>query len=116
MLLCTQTDVLGARFGEEAAVRMLAQAGFDALDYSMFSMTKPDFHLNGDHYQPYVQHLKDVADECGVTFYQAHAPFNFGLESDPEARKNVVIPTTVRAIQIAAQLGVKVIVVHPLQY
>ena len=116
MLLCTQTDALGARYGDEKAVRMLAEAGFDALDYSMFGMTKADFHLNQPDYAPYVQHLRDVADECGIVFYQAHAPFNFGMEGDPELREKFVIPTTVRSMQIAAQLGVKVIVVHPLQY
>ena len=38
MLLVTQTDMLGRYFGDIKAVEMIADAGFDAIDYSMFEI------------------------------------------------------------------------------
>ncbi len=34
MLLSTQTDLLGQRHGDEEAIRLLKEAGFDAFDFS----------------------------------------------------------------------------------
>lgn len=111
MLLSTQTDYLGAKFGNERAVRMLAEAGFDAFDLSMFH-TDLDIIAHGDHVE-YAKGLRAVADECGILCNQAHAPFptSYGDERDEE-----VFRVTVRAMEVAAILGAKCIVVHPRQH
>ena len=77
MLLSTQTDRFGQRFGDEKAVRMLAAAGFDGIDYSMFGMIRPDHILRSDAAEKHIDALKAAAEECGVVFNQAHAPFSF---------------------------------------
>ena len=38
MLLSTQTEVLAGLYGEAEAIRMLAKAGFDGFDLSLFAM------------------------------------------------------------------------------
>lgn len=116
MLLSTQTDRFGQRFGDEKAIRMLAEAGFDAIDYSMFGMVDPDHILNGETAFAYVDHLKEVADECGVVFNQAHAPFSFRNWDDEEHYNSFIFPTVVRALELAARMGVKIIVVHPIHH
>ena len=46
MLLVTQTHVLDKRFGMKKTIELLAEAGFDGIDLSMFEMTyNPDSAL-----------------------------------------------------------------------
>lgn len=116
MLLCTQTHRLADAFGDETAIRMLAEAGFDALDYSMFGMENPDHHLRGEDAFAYVDNLKKVADECGVKFIQAHAPFVFKDWDRPNYYEEEILPTIRRAIELVSRLGVEIIVVHPLHH
>lgn len=116
MLLSTQTDRFGQRFGDENAVRMLAAAGFDAIDYSMFGMIHEDHILRSDEAEKYVDHLRAVAEECGVVFNQAHAPFSFKGWDDPEIFNKEIFPTVARSVELAARMGVKIIVVHPLHH
>ena len=116
MLLSTQTDRFGQRFGDEKAVRMLADAGFDAIDYSMFGMIRPDHILRSDAAEKYIDTLKAAAEACGVVFNQAHAPFSFKGWDDPAVFNNEIFPTVARAVTLAGRLGVKIIVVHPLHF
>ena len=62
MLLSTQTEVLGPLFGEPQAIRMLAQAGFDAFVLSLFSMfSDPNYAMNRPDYQEYAASLRSPA-------------------------------------------------------
>ena len=116
MLLSTQTDRFGQRFGDEKAVHMLAEAGFDAIDYSMFGMTNPGHILCSEEAEKYVDNLRNTAKECGVVFNQAHAPFTFKGWDDPEIYNKEIFPTVSRAVTLAGRMGVKIIVVHPLHF
>lgn len=115
MVLSTQTDVAGKRFGEEKAIRWICEAGFDALDYSMFHMQDDDCVLNGPDFEKRVLELKKIADGYGVFFNQAHAPFPSFKVNDAEYSKKI-FPKIVRSVEIAGILGVKNIVVHPTDY
>ena len=74
--ISTETHMLNKLVGEEKAIRMLAEAGFDCYDLSLFSMApsdwksktiiKGDHPLQGDDYRAFVQNLRRVADECGI--------------------------------------------------
>lgn len=121
MKLSTQTDALAQRFGDERAIRMLAAAGFDAIDYSMFSMNadggvNPAHPLNGPDYREYARHLRAVADECGVVFNQAHAPFVFRDWGDRQTYEETILPTIRRSVEAAGIMGCAVIVVHPIHH
>ena len=71
-----------------------------------------------DDYAEYALHLKEVAEECGISFNQAHAPFAMDMsvwETDPEAWEDVLLRIR-RSIEIAGIVGAPRIVVHPVQY
>ena len=109
-----ETLYLAKRFGDERAVQILAEAGFDYIDYTMDHMVRADSPLNAPNYREYAQNLLTTAESYGVTFNQAHAPFEFdwnhvSIEQD-------VIPTTIRSLEIASIMGIDTVIVHPLHY
>ena len=114
MILSTQTHAAAAAFGFEEAVKMIAQAGFDALDMSMFYaddtkwMFEPGFETR-------IRQGKALAEACGVYFNQAHAPFPT-IKANDEAYNRENLPRVIRSIEIAGMLGVKNIVVHPVVF
>jgi len=112
MLICSTTGALAKLYGEEKALDMLKEAGFDAADLSLFDMKDPENRWNGDDYKEKARALRAHAEKIGLPILQAHAPFNFGMEDF----EGIHIPTVCRSIEIAALAGVKKIVVHPLQY
>ena len=74
MLLSTQTDVTASRYGQAEAVRMIAAAGFDAADISMFDDPYNNWmYLDG--FEEHVGEIKRAAKEAGIVLNQAHAPF-----------------------------------------
>lgn len=115
MYLVTQTDCLLKTLGEEGAIRTLAEAGFDAIDWSFFIYTTDDDCIWWtDNWKEHALHLKAVADECGITFRQAHAPFATSLGKEPY--DTIVMERIRRSMEISALLGIKNIVVHPRQH
>ncbi|MBQ7337293.1 MAG: sugar phosphate isomerase/epimerase [Clostridia bacterium] len=114
MIISTQTDILAQRFSQEEAIRILAGAGYDAYDISLFSMLRDDDIFNSDAYLDYTKMLKSVADECGIVCNQAHAPFPSSKNDD--AYNAVIFPRIVRSMEIAATLGAKQIIVHPVHH
>ena len=122
MKLSTQISGLAGRFGDEEAIRRLAAAGYDSLDFSLFQMSNDNSPFNGDGWREYAQHLKAVGDECGITFNQSHCPFVFKWDPEWNDRSkwtyfdNVIFPRHVRAIEICSIVGVKNLVVHPLHH
>ena len=115
MLLSTQTDLLGVAFGYEKTVEMIADGGFDAIDFSFFPMDDPECPLYNDDAEDYMRSLRALAESKGVVFNQAHAPFGFP-GSDEADFENKVIPKVARAMKLASILGVKIIIVHPLHH
>lgn len=117
MKLCTQTDVTAKRYGEEKAIEILAKAGYDAIDISCFDMldrTK-ESPKNTDNYVAYAKKLKKIADDNGVTFDQAHAPFPSSLPNADEFNEEVS-KKIIRSMEFCGLLGVKNIIVHPKQH
>ncbi len=114
MLLVTTTDCLAKRYGMEQAIDMIADAGFDALDFSAFELGKDDCPLLGDGYREWALAMRQKAESRGLRFVQAHAPFP---SSVPEEERNPIIKERIlRAMEISALLGVEIIVVHPVQH
>ncbi len=112
MKLVTQTDNLNARYGDEKAVRMICEAGFDGIDYSMFCMDDDDNILNTRKYAAHAEKLRKIAESYKVTFEQSHAPFpSFRVGDNAYNRKTM--PRVERAIEISGILGAKACVVHP---
>lgn len=115
MLLSTQTDVVFRTLGEAEGVEVFARAGYDAIDFSMFPMTNPNCPWNTCDPQNFAKTLRKQAEDAGVRFNQAHAPFPSWKFGD-DAYNRFIVEAVTRSIRIAGQLGAKAIVVHPIAH
>ena len=71
--------------GEHKAVELVAKAGFDAWDFSMFDMARWDWNTNSlkavdhplkrDDYLKFTRELRHIGEEMGIHCNQSHAPF-----------------------------------------
>lgn len=101
--------------GEERAIELLAKAGFDAWDFSMFAMCKYDWSkkilMENDHplagrdYLKFARRLKQIGLDNGVICNQSHAPFP---TSCAEIRSYLK-----RAIECTAEAGGNICIIHP---
>lgn len=110
MKISTEIQSIADIVGEERAVELVAKAGFDAWDFSMFSMKDTETMLR-EHplmkstYLEFARQLKKIGIENGIHCNQSHAPF-------PSFDKNVK-PYLKRAIECTAEAGGKICVIHP---
>ena len=116
MIVSTQTMPITAKVGEAEAIRLIAQAGFDAYDITLNVIDgNPLFEEN---WQEYAAALKAIAEEAGITCNQSHAPFSTRREEIPKnaAYNERIFDHIVRSLEAAAYLGAKNIVVHPINH
>ena len=114
MRLVTNTECIGDALGHRDAIRLIAKAGFDGIDCSFFDMKQDDSVWNRDGWKDYALEIRAVADDCGIPFRQAHAPFHTTIGEEPydtEMRQKIL-----RAMEAAALLGVENIVVHAIRH
>lgn len=100
--------------GEEKAIEILAKAGFDGWDFSMFEMARIDWStmklidnphpLNSKDYVKFAKRLKKVADDNGIVCNQGHAPFPSLIVGDDYLK---------RAIECMGIVGGDILVIHP---
>ncbi len=111
MKLSIHTDRLERRFGAIAAVKMIAKAGFEAIDYSMYYSDSAVF---GSGRRILASELKRAAEALGLAFNQAHAPFSdFRYGAENEGHNRMVYTSICDSVEIASSLGAKTLVVHP---
>lgn len=116
MILSTENGRLVERVGDRRAIEIIANAGFDAIDYTFFP-----FMENGNtpwvtsDYIRYAKEVKQIADDNGVYFNQAHAPFLFDMKLLPNLDKEA-IPMQIRCMEVCAMLGIPHMVVHPFHH
>lgn len=115
MLLSTQTSNAVARLGFEGGVTVLHDAGYDCLDLSLFEMVRDDSVYVADNWRQTVEERRKFADEHGIIFNQSHAPFTFKW-ADDTVREEIAKPRIIRSLEIAAMMGVKTAIVHPLHW
>lgn len=115
MLLSATNASLLRKVSCEESIELMHAAGFDAMD----------FYLNGDPkyydestdsaaFKEFFLHLRAVAEEKGMCYNQAHAPYatSFNDEALTKARFDDVA----RSIRNASYLGAHTVVVHPMQH
>ncbi len=115
MLLSTQTGYMVDTFGFEEGTKKLQRAGYDALDLSLFQMKNDASPYVNDGWREHTEAQRRFADEHGIAFNQAHAPFSFRWD-DEHVRRDVAQPRVIRSLEIAAMMGAEIIIVHPLHY
>ncbi len=113
MKISTEIDSIALHVGEEKAVELVAKAGFDAWDFSMFQMCEkkngvlvPTDHptTQGD-YLAFARKLKQIGLDNGIVCNQAHAPFPSSLKSEYWLK---------RAIECTAEAGGSICIIHPM--
>ncbi len=115
MRISTEINSISNLVGEEKAVELVAKAGFDCFDLSMFKMCGWDWGrncladaphpFNGDNYLAFVRRLKQIGLDNGITCNQSHAPFPV---NKPKIRGYLK-----RAIECTAEAGGKICIIHP---
>ena len=108
MIFSTTLDILALDFGREKGIEIIANAGFPAIDLSMFRDL--DF-VFADNWKETAKKYKDLAASFGVHFNQAHAPFGGGFERYTKE----TVKQLPRVIEFASLVGAKQIIVHPAQ-
>ncbi|MBQ7777470.1 MAG: sugar phosphate isomerase/epimerase [Oscillibacter sp.] len=112
MKLGTSTWILSERFGEEKTLRMIADAGFDGVDWDFSSMAFDDNVWNRGDWRERAHRMRALADELGLTVMQAHAPYPASVA----AYDDVLMERIRRSMEIASILGAAYIVVHPMKH
>ena len=111
MKIANHTFGLERRFGALGAVRMNCEAGFEAIDYSMYTADMPIFDRGGG---VLAREMRRVAASYGVVFNQIHAPYsNYKRGEENRDFNRAVFRSVVRSLEIASELGASVAVVHP---
>lgn len=115
MKISTEIASVAKIIGEEKAIEYYAKAGFDAWDFSMFSMCRYDWDINillendhplaGGNYLKFARKLKQVGLDNGIICNQSHAPFP---SSCAEIRSYYK-----RAIECTAEAGGEICIIHP---
>lgn len=118
MLISTEIASIANVVGEEKAVELVAKAGFDAWDFSMFKMgpydwqnkcLKPSSHpLCGNEYLDFARKLKRIGEDYGIHCNQSHAPFPVYCKEIRDRCK--------RAIECTAEAGGSICIIHPDNY
>ena len=115
MLLSNLTQWVGSNLSEKEAVKVIADAGFDAYDISLFKLTRDEsYQFNSPDYVNIAKDLRAYADSLGIVCNQSHAPFPSSTGKEEEDK--VIFEKIVRAMEVASILGAKIIVVHPKQH
>ncbi len=115
MKISTEIYSASRLVGEEKAIELIAKAGFDAWDFSLFIMAEyqrgTDYIMDSDHplrspnYASFVKRLRQIGLDNGIVCNQAHAPF--------PCRTDEMTYYIKRAIECTAIAGGEICVVHP---
>lgn len=114
MKLSTQTHIMIDTFGQEEGIRLLAEAGYDAIDFSFFDLLEESSTWLQDDWRERASRLKAAAERCGITINQAHAPFHTSTGEEPY--DTIMMERILRSMEAASIMGVKNIIVHPRQH
>ena len=113
----TSTEIYSTvkHVGYEKAIELVAKAGFDAWDFSMFDMALYDWatksvmqldnELRGNEYAAFAKKLRRIGEDNGIHCNQSHAPFPVCCEETRSYLK--------RAIECTALAGGNICVIHP---
>lgn len=112
MKLSISNSGLNRKFGFENSLKMIRDAGFDAVDYDLMARWKP--HQLEEDYLLQAQKMRAYMDEIGLSCIQTHGPFPvmYNTPFDESSRQFLKI---VRAIEFTAVLGAPVIVIHSIE-
>lgn len=114
MNVSTSTHNLVTRFGMRKAFDIIADAGFEAIDFGMFHLAPSGevfTKFDDRRFAGYFRDVKKEASARGLEIFQCHAPFP--LKVYDEAKDPQLLDCAVKSIYAAAYMECPNIVVHP---
>lgn len=112
--ISTQTDIFTKHFSDREIVDMLFDAGFDAIDYSFFDVSRCDPEKGDAEYKKRFTELRKYAEDKGLYFNQSHAPHPSSLTDEAFTKRR--FDELVTSLKNSSYLGVRNIIIHPLQH
>lgn len=112
MRLSTEFNYGSILLGTEKAIELMAESGFEALDYSMFDLKRGDNPVNHGGWRENMKRFRRIAGDCGLRFNQTHAPFPSFREGDADYNE-LTFTELQRAVEATALLGADYVVMHP---
>lgn len=117
MKISTSTFGVIKPYGMEEGLKMLADAGFEAIDYSITqnAMDWEDGFFRDASDPAFAEHFKRIGKtvrDCGLEMHQCHAPYAPVTISDPEFYARLQ-KQTLRSIYAAGYMESPNIVAHP---
>ena len=118
--ISAQHNVIALKYGIKEGFKIMAEAGFDAVDLSISSghIRWEEGFLQDASSPEFAEFFKDIgksAKECNIEVCMTHAPFSKANVSDPEVYAKVQ-QQTIRAIYATGHIGSPYIVAHPVNY
>ena len=114
MKLSTEHGHYFRAYRDEEALDILKAAGYDAVDMSLFCMSREDNVFNTPDYKKRALEIRAHADKIGMPFNQSHTPFRSKAWTDPVQYEEFYLPQQIRALEIAGIMGCENVVIHPL--
>ena len=108
MLYSSTTSGMVDVYGLERGLELMMDVGFPAIDLNLGDNNE---YLFREDWRETADRIKTLADRRGVVFNQAHAPFGGGYAHYTE----VLVPQMPRVFAFAGRVGIRQVVVHPLQ-
>lgn len=113
MKISTNTYPLTSAFGQKGAIEVIANAGFDAVDISVFGL-KDNHPIFSADYKNYARELLSISEKLNITYNQGHAPHPTSMGE--LGYDTMIFEKTLRAMEFCSLLKVPIIVVHPKQH
>lgn len=106
MKLATNVIRFYHTFGIEKTIDIFAEAGFDGIDFN----SDLQEYYDDTHDKEFYKNLRKYAEDKGICFSQAHAPFASVFEDKEQTQKRFF--EIVKGMEHSAILGAEMIVVH----
>jgi sugar phosphate isomerase/epimerase len=112
MKICSTTSKLISWFGEERAIEILADAGFDCVDVGMFFAPDKEsiLHKTDDEVKAYYTGLREMIEKKGMYVRQTHTPFPVIANDE---YNDVRFEMQRKGLMASGILGAYCTVVHP---
>ena len=112
MKLANTTEDFGrvTGFDYKNSIRNTHEAGFQYIDLSMYIVQQSDPLFYADNWQQYAYSLRDLGEQLGIQYVQAHSPSGNPYLSTEQY--DIYLYKTIRSIKVCGILGIPNVVVH----
>ena len=118
MKISTQAGMIERKYGKDVCFKILANAGFDGIDYLLSEKAIPwNNNLFSDvltsAFKEYFESVAKQIRAYGLEVFYTHSPYRRPFQCDAEGYA-MVLQQTIRAIYATAYMNCPFIVVHPI--